>query len=391
MCVSSWGSFPATFGANRAVLLMRQLPTSQPRSLVRASVTNFATARITRLHPMAAWRRRHEQQRKHAFICHSLSCQCRTETANQSLTRCIGKEKIARIGISAPVALLAQSTQNLYDLCHTTGHLRNGGRFGDNPLASLFENLFAIRASSKTWHAPRPAGIGTEVLAGVVASLVTLAHCLSFSALIFSGDLRGGVAFGLWGFMVASAVSTLVATVTTMLPPVLAGPRNPVVAVMAVLAADVAAGVLAEGGSHASALAHALLALSISGAVTGLALWLLGHFRIGQIARFVPFPVIAGFLAASGWLLITGGIALATGKPLSLATLPALTPADLARLSVAIVFATVVVTVDVAWVRLLAADRSGRSRSARFSQRSLVVSLVASQATVLPVVHYIAS
>ena len=209
-------------------------------------------------------------------------------------------------------------------------------------MASFFENLLRVRTPGGNWRPPRPADIGTEVLAGVVASLVTLAHCLSFSALIFSGDLRSGVAFGLWGFMVAAAIANIVAAVTTTLPPVLAGPRNPVVAVMAVLAADVAANVLAEGGSHASALAHALLALSIAGAVTGLSLWLLGHFRIGQIARFVPFPVIAGFLGASGWLLMTGGIALASGKPLSSEMMSTLTPADLTRLSVAIGFAILV-------------------------------------------------
>ncbi len=204
-------------------------------------------------------------------------------------------------------------------------------------------NLLEIHPPGSAARAPVSAEIGTEILAGIVASFVTLAHCLSFSALIFSGALRDGFSLGLWGFMAASALTSLAAALATTLPPYLAGPRNPVVAVMGVLAAVVTADVLMGGGSDASALRHVLLAFSLAGLLTGAALWLLGRFRLGQIVRFVPYPVIGGFLAASGWLLISGGLTLSIGKPIAWATLSTLTIDDGARLFLAVLFAVLVI------------------------------------------------
>lgn len=176
--------------------------------------------------------------------------------------------------------------------------------------------------------------------AGAIASFVTLAHCLSFSALIFAGDLVTGLPMALWGFMISTAVVTLLASLTTTLPPILAGPRNPAVAVMGVLAAAMAGAAAQKGLSAPDAARHVLVALSISSILTGLLIWSLGTFRLGQIVRYVPFPVIGGFLGASGLLLIVGGIKVAVGPfdTAAGATALAMSGAGL-RLVMALVFA----------------------------------------------------
>ncbi|MBS0244721.1 MAG: SulP family inorganic anion transporter, partial [Proteobacteria bacterium] len=99
----------------------------------------------------------------------------------------------------------------------------------------------------------------------------------------------------------------------TTLPPLLAGPRNPAVAVMSVLAATVAATAASKGLSHAEAARHVLIGLAAASMLTGALTWALGRFGLGQIVRFVPYPVVAGFLAASGVLLLLGGVRVATG------------------------------------------------------------------------------
>jgi SulP family sulfate permease len=57
---------------------------------------------------------------------------------------------------------------------------------------------------------------------------------------------------------------------------------------------------------------------------TGLVLFLLGYNRLGRLARFIPYPVLAGFQAASGWIMATGAIRMSTGVPVHLSTVPAL-------------------------------------------------------------------
>ncbi|MGH2635877.1 MAG: SulP family inorganic anion transporter, partial [Actinomycetota bacterium] len=47
--------------------------------------------------------------------------------------------------------------------------------------------------------------------------------------------------------------------------------------------------------------------------VCGLVFLALGTFRLGNLIRFVPYPVVGGFLAGTGWLLLKGGIYVASG------------------------------------------------------------------------------
>lgn len=167
-----------------------------------------------------------------------------------------------------------------------------------------------------------------NALAGSVASLVTIAYCVSFSALLFQGELKSGLALGLWGLLVGSAIAGIYISLTTSLPPVEAAPDNPAVAVLSVLAATVSAPILAAGGGAERAVTHVLIAFSLATLVTGAVLYLLGAFRLAQSVRFVPYPVIGGFLAASGWFLITGGVEVVTGRDLTLDTLGDVLAAD---------------------------------------------------------------
>jgi SulP family sulfate permease len=44
---------------------------------------------------------------------------------------------------------------------------------------------------------------------------------------------------------------------------------------------------------------------------TGLFFLVVGYFKWGGLARFLPYPVMGGFLAGTGWLLVVGGLSLA--------------------------------------------------------------------------------
>ena len=188
-----------------------------------------------------------------------------------------------------------------------------------------------------------PASAVTEISAGIVASLVTLSHCLSLSALIFAGELQSGLGYGLWAFLAGTTVACILVALCATMPPMIAGPRNPPIAVISVLAATISGHVLAGGGSSADAVRHVLIGFAIATLLTGLVMWLLGRLQLGGAVRFVPFPVIGGFLAASGWFLITGALRVATGREIGPADLMAgLPPVDAMKIAVAVVFVGVV-------------------------------------------------
>ena len=56
----------------------------------------------------------------------------------------------------------------------------------------------------------------------------------------------------------------------------------------------------------------------------GVVFLVIGRYRLGTLIRFVPYPVVGGFLAGTGWLLFKSGINASTGTLLHLRTLPAM-------------------------------------------------------------------
>ena len=50
----------------------------------------------------------------------------------------------------------------------------------------------------------------------------------------------------------------------------------------------------------------------------GILFLVIGRFRLGGLIRFVPYPVVGGFLAGTGWLLFKGGVNAATGMQVHL-------------------------------------------------------------------------
>ncbi|MEM7615703.1 MAG: SulP family inorganic anion transporter, partial [Pseudomonadota bacterium] len=98
-------------------------------------------------------------------------------------------------------------------------------------------------------------------------------------------------------------------------------------------------------GAHAEAdiLATIIVMIGLATSVTGIALFAMGSFRLGRLIRFIPYPVIAGFLAGMGWLIVTGALAVVLGEALTLQTASTLlAPQSFGKWIPAIIFALAV-------------------------------------------------
>jgi len=115
----------------------------------------------------------------------------------------------------------------------------------------------------------------------------------------------------------------------------IAAPDGATAAVTATLAATVAERLIAEGPPD-DLLAPVMIVVALATALTGLLLWGLGLTRAGGAIRFIPYPVIGGFLSATGWLMVSGAVRVITDHRLSLATLGTLlAPITLAQIAAA--------------------------------------------------------
>jgi SulP family sulfate permease len=69
-------------------------------------------------------------------------------------------------------------------------------------------------------------------------------------------------------------------------------------------------------------------AIFTSTIITGVVLAILGTFKLGIFIRYIPYPVICGFLASVGWLLLLGSLKAMTGAAVTFATAPELFKPD---------------------------------------------------------------
>lgn len=156
-----------------------------------------------------------------------------------------------------------------------------------------------------------------DIISGLVTPLVIITSTLSYVALIFSGPLAQNLPIGIGYGLVSAGVIAIVYALGSDLPFAIAGPDSKPVAVLASLAAVMAAD-LARRGHAAEAAVTVTFALVAGTLITGATLYLCGALKAGRWIRFVPYPVVAGFVAGTGWLLASGGIRIVTGTRVSL-------------------------------------------------------------------------
>jgi len=160
-----------------------------------------------------------------------------------------------------------------------------------------------------------------ELLSGAVTTVIILSSALGYAAFIFSGPLSGTLHFAVGFALISAGLMAIVIALGSRVPFAIAGPDSKPAAVLAIMASLMAADL---ARSHPAAdVGLIVLAALVAGTIaTGAALYALGASRTGKWIRFVPYPVIGGFMAASGWLVGVGGIGVLTGMHLSLASLP---------------------------------------------------------------------
>jgi sulfate permease, SulP family len=159
-----------------------------------------------------------------------------------------------------------------------------------------------------------------DVLGGSAASVLTITFGLSYSLLIFAGPLAPYLSYGVAATFIASAVLAAVIALGSSFPFAVAGPDSSTAAMTGILASSLVERMLAADPG-APLLAPVLITLSLSAVVTGLALCGFGLTRLGRAIRYVPYPVVGGFLGATGLLILLGGIRVITGMPVQLSTL----------------------------------------------------------------------
>jgi SulP family sulfate permease len=155
---------------------------------------------------------------------------------------------------------------------------------------------------------PRPVRAVATFAAGAVIGAVEVVLAISFAALVFGGYLAYFLSAGIGLYLVAAAITLAILAVRAGSRGVVGSVQDAAAAVLAIVATTTA---LDAFGSLDRAFLTVVAATMVVTLATGVTFALLGVFRLGNLVRFVPYPVVGGFLAGTGWLLFKGGIGVA--------------------------------------------------------------------------------
>jgi len=170
----------------------------------------------------------------------------------------------------------------------------------------------------------RPANLISSLIAGSVTGIIGVTGVVAFASLLYSGQLAPYAAAGMGMFLFGSMVISALAALFSSTSGVVAGVQDAGVAVLGVIAVALAA-TMPPGTAPHDLFVLVVAAVTASGALTGLIFMTLGFFKLGNLIRFIPYPVIGGFLSGSGLLLVRGALSVMTGAdPLKALVTPAL-------------------------------------------------------------------
>lgn len=162
-----------------------------------------------------------------------------------------------------------------------------------------------------------------NIVAGLITGIITLTYNVSYAALIFSGGLSGYFPIGIGSTLICSVLSAIVVAFGSAFPFVVIGPDPNSSVILALIASDIATK-LESSNPEQQMFPTAWAAVALSAIATGLFLFLLGQLRLGRWVRFIPYPVIGGFLAGTGWLLTRGSFKVMAGLHLDWSEIPLL-------------------------------------------------------------------
>jgi SulP family sulfate permease len=148
------------------------------------------------------------------------------------------------------------------------------------------------------------------ITAGAVIGVVEVVLAISLAALVYGGYLAQFLPDGIGLYLVAASLTLAIFAWRAGTRGVVGSVQDAATAVLAVVATS--ASLASFGGLHRAFFTVVAATLVVT-LLTGVTFLVLGTFRLGNLARFIPYPVVGGFLAGTGWLLMKGGLRVASG------------------------------------------------------------------------------
>jgi SulP family sulfate permease len=160
-----------------------------------------------------------------------------------------------------------------------------------------------------------------DLLLAALSSVVTVLATVAFAAMIFSGPLAKIMPLAFLAFLAGTALSGLIIGLLSRFYCNLSGAQDESAAILAVFASSLAGmGVTDER----AAISTMFIVIVLSTASFGSVLLLIGALKWGKYTQLIPYPVVGGFLAGVGIMMLSATIQFLSGVTMTMDSLPQL-------------------------------------------------------------------
>jgi sulfate permease, SulP family len=156
-------------------------------------------------------------------------------------------------------------------------------------------------------------------MTGVIIVVIDVTFNISLAALIFSGPLSAYLGRGIGFLLFGTAIVALMTALFSSYPGMISVVQDAPTVMLALTIASMVT-YLTTIAQPEAIYVTVVATITISTLLTAIFFLVLGSFKLGNLVRFIPSPVMGGFLAGIGWLLLSGGLEVMAGIQLSLST-----------------------------------------------------------------------
>ncbi len=172
---------------------------------------------------------------------------------------------------------------------------------------------------------------------GLVLGAIDLPTVISFAILIYSGELAPFACVGIGMILFGGLIIQLIIALTSSIPGVIGGPQDSPAAILGLMAVAILTQM--PNASLETKFVTVTVTVMITSILSGVFFLIIGGFKLGRFVRFIPYPVVGGFIAGTGLLLVKGAMGVMIGVTPEMANLHLLLmPENLLRWVPSVIF-----------------------------------------------------
>lgn len=141
---------------------------------------------------------------------------------------------------------------------------------------------------------------------GSLVGATAVVYSISFFAIVFTGDLAAHAQAWVGASLIAAGVMALVSGLLFSWRGTVMHPQDVTAALLSVAAAHMTTSL--SGAAQEEIVGTVLAMIAVTTVAAGVAAFLLGRARLSYVVHAIPYPVVLGFLAATGIMLVLGAV-----------------------------------------------------------------------------------